>query len=434
MKMKKIKRIRYSLDASMQRSMSASAHQLVAVGTIIFVSFPLLYFIWTVLFPQPYEHLGLRLFGSLLGLGLILTPYWPASAKAFMPWYWFLTILYTLPFLFTYLFLMNNASDVSAMSLLCGAFLLVLLLDLFSLSVLLFVGLGLAIVCYYLTATPHYIGEEHLEIGLVLLFVVIAGSTVNYKTAMMQQQRLAGMAAAAGMIAHELRTPLLGIKSGAQALTRYTPILFDVYKLAKEHGILSSTIRSNRLLQLEEASERISSEVDYANTIIDMLLIKAGRENTLQNCELEPCSMADCLKEAIDRYPFRSLAVRDKVSWEGDFQFMGSRVLMQHVIFNLLKNALYVIAKMQRGKITIWTKSVKKKNYLYVQDTAKGMTQKQLSRLFDHFYTTTFMGTGIGLSFCKLVMNRFGGDIECESKYGEYTLFILSFPLINNSN
>ena len=58
------------------------------------------------------------------------------------------------------------------------------------------------------------------------------------------------------------------------------------------------------------------------------------------------------------------------------------------------------------------------------------MSLVQLSRLFEHFYTTTFMGTGIGLSFCKLVMNRFGGDIRCEAQEGVYTKFILSFQLV----
>ena len=360
----------------------------------------------------------------------MLTPYWSVAAKPYMPWYWFLTILYALSFFFAYYFLKNQASVISAMSLLCSVFLLVLLVDLFGLTVLLFLGWGLAFLCYYVTSPHIYFGEEHIEMSLVVVFVVIAGSTVNYKTAMLQQQRMAGMAAAAGMIAHELRTPLLGIKSGAQALATYSPMLFAAYNLAKEQGILPSSIRENRVRQLEGVSERIISEIDYANTIIDMLLIKAGRENSLQNCILESCSMADCLGEALARYPFQSDTARALVSWQGDFQFIGSRLLMQHVLFNLLKNALYAIATAQKGEITIWTEHKDKYNYLYVQDTAKGMSLVQLSRLFEHFYTTTFMGTGIGLSFCKLVMNRFGGDIRCEAQEGVYTKFILSFQLV----
>lgn len=430
-----IKKIVRHLDESMQRSLSHSTHQLVAVGAIAFVGFPLFYLIWVYWFPQSYENLSLRLLGSLLGLGLMLTPYWPVRFKNYLSWYWFLTLLFTLPFFFTFMFLMTQASVISAMSLLCSIFLLVLLVDLLSLSIVLSLGIGLALISYYLFSPKMYFGEEHIEMALVIFFTIVAGSTLNYKTAMLQQQRLAGMAAAAGMIAHELRTPLLGIKSGAQALVNYLPGLLEGYQLAKEQDLISVPLRDRRLNQLEGVSNRIVSEIDYANTIIDMLLVKAGRENSLQHCILETCSMAECLGEAIARYPFLSPAERTLIHWDGDFQFRGSKLLMQHILFNLIKNALYAIATERRGEITIRAEEGEKLNYLYFKDTAKGMSSQQLSRLFNHFYTTTFMGTGIGLSFCKLVMSGFGGSIICEAQEGEYALFILSFPkVVDTSN
>ena len=101
---------------------------------------------------------------------------------------------------------------------------------------------------------------------------------------------------------------------------------------------------------------------------------------------------------------------------------------MQHVLFNLLKNALYAIESAQKGEITMWVASAEKSNCLYFKDTGKGMDERQLLRLFDHFYTTTYMGTGLGLSFCKLVMLRFGGNISCEAVEDKYTQFMLTFP------
>ena len=114
----------------MQRSLSSSAHQVVVVGALAFFGFPFFHWIWSEWFPQPYENLWLRLLGSLLGFGLMLTPHWPAWSKRYMPWYWFLTLLYSLSFFYAYSFLMNQASVISAMTLLCSVFLLVLLVDL----------------------------------------------------------------------------------------------------------------------------------------------------------------------------------------------------------------------------------------------------------------------------------------------------------------
>lgn len=426
--MLQIKKIVRHLDNSMQRSLSNSSHQLVAVGALAFVGFPLFYFIWAYWYPQPYENLNLRLVGSLLGLGLMLTPNWPVRYKKYLSWYWALVVLFALPFFYTFIFLMSQASVISSMSLLCGVFFLVLLVDLLSLSILLVLGVGLALACYYFFSPHIYFGEEHIEMAIVIIFTIIVGSTLNYKTALLQQQKLAGMAAAAGMIAHELRTPLLGIKSGAQALVQYLPGLMQGYQLAKEQELIASPLRDRRLQQLEGVSTRIVSEINYANTIIDMLLVKAGRENSLHHCILESCTIAECLTEAIARYPFQSPRERTLITWIGDFQFKGSKLLMQHVLFNLIKNALYVIATAQRGEINIWTELGDKFNYLYFKDTAKGMTGQQLSQLFNHFYTTNYLGTGIGLSFCKLVMNGFGGNIICDAVEGEYALFTLSFP------
>lgn len=364
------------LDQSMQRSLANSAHQLVLFGALAFFGFILFYWVWACWLPQPYENFFLRLIGSLLGLGLMIHPYWPEKAKDYLPWYWFITILYTLSFFFAFSFFMNRATAVSALSLICSVFLLVLLVDLLSLAVFLIIGWGLAFLAYLLITPEFYIGQPHLEVFLVLLFAIVTGSTVNYKTAMLQHQRLAGMAAAAGMIAHELRTPLLGIKSGAKAMVKYSPKLLQGYQLAKEHGLLQVGLRDRRINQLALVSERIINEIDYSNTIIDMLLVKAGRENFLENCSLEYCSMADCLKEAMSRYPFQNSRERSLIHWQGDFVFNGSRLLMQHVLFNLIKNALYAIATTQRGQIEIWTESSPKYHYLYFKDTGKGMSKK----------------------------------------------------------
>jgi len=57
-----------------------------------------------------------------------------------------------------------------------------------------------------------------------------------------------------------------------------------------------------------------------------------------------------------------------------------------------------------------------------------------LPHIFTRFYTWSAdrnqsTGTGIGLAFCRSVMESFGGTIDCKSQLGEYTEFTLAFPL-----
>jgi signal transduction histidine kinase len=59
------------------------------------------------------------------------------------------------------------------------------------------------------------------------------------------------------------------------------------------------------------------------------------------------------------------------------------------------------------------------------------MPAEVTARIFDHFFTKTRHGTGVGLAYCKMVMEDLGGDMTCESVKGEYTHFILHFPVLN---
>lgn len=342
--------------------------------------------------------------------------------------YWFFILLYSVSFFFAYSFLMNQASMIAALFLLTIVCLLLLLVDLVNFVLLLLLGWSLALICYFFLSPVHYFGKEHVQVILILMFLIVTGSIIKYKTIRQQQRHVTGLAATASMLAHELRTPLLGIKSGSQVLADYLPQLLHVYELAQGQHLLVPNLSEKKLKQLEGVNERIIREIDDINMIVDMFLVKASGEYGLQNISFESCSIGDCLSEALAHYPFKSKQERALVNWQGDFIFIGSRLLMQHVFFNLLKNALYAIESAQKGQIQIWVDCGDKMNTVYFKDTAQGMSKQQLAQLFTPFYTTTFMGTGVGLAFCKLVMNHFGGEIDCEAQEGKYTQFALSFP------
>ena len=140
--------------------------------------------------------------------------------------------------------------------------------------------------------------------------------------------------------------------------------------------------------------------------------------------------MVGCLNEALQRYVFQG-SERDLVfcDIDNDFYFVGDKILVVHVLFNLFKNALYYIASAQKGKIYIRLEKRENKNLLYFKDTGKGIAKDVLPYIFDRFYSKTEGGVGIGLSFCKMAMEWMGGDIICRSIENEYTEFVLHFPM-----
>ncbi|MDQ2695131.1 MAG: HAMP domain-containing histidine kinase, partial [Pseudomonadota bacterium] len=262
-------------------------------------------------------------------------------------------------------------------------------------------------------------------------FAVSTGGILNYRhqLGLRAQERLDTMVAVGSNIAHELRTPLLGIKSGAAGLKRYLPDLLESHRLARAHGLAVPEIRDVHARALAAVLERIEMETDYSNAIIDMLLMNAGRKS-VDPADFSLHSMSACIHRMLARYPFKTPWERQRIQWrdDQDFLFWGSDILMIHVLFNLLKNAQYFVARAGKGSIRIHLECGKDFNYLYFKDTGTGIPQAVLPHIFKRFYTTREEGSGIGLSFCAMVMQQFGGMIDCRSEPGEYTEFVLAFP------
>lgn len=97
----------------------------------------------------------------------------------------------------------------------------------------------------------------------------------------------------------------------------------------------------------------IIAETNYSNTIINMILINVDQQSINQR-EFQACSIAHCIDEALQRYPFQS-EERDFIQWDkvNDFRFMGKEILTVHIFFNLLKNAIYYVKASRKGKRTI---------------------------------------------------------------------------------
>jgi len=240
----------------------------------------------------------------------------------------------------------------------------------------------------------------------------------------------------AGNIAHELRTPLLSILAAAKGTGNYMPTLVNAYRKARQFDQDLTPIRDSHLSTLADTLTDIIQETNHSLTIIDMLLMNIrGMEIGAE--AYSSLSMRDCINESLQRYPFRDdQKEMIEVTGSQDFHFRGVKLLMVHVYYNLIKNALYAIAcNGGTGKITISIRTGDKQNHVYFKDTGHGIDPSIMPYIFDNFYSARSNhnegNIGIGLSFCKNVLAHFNASIECESEEGLYTEFILSFPVLD---
>jgi signal transduction histidine kinase len=241
--------------------------------------------------------------------------------------------------------------------------------------------------------------------------------------------RLMGMS-----LAHELRTPLRAISASAVGTNNKLPSLLAIFKIATDQGIEIPAgypdIFPSDITFLEGIFKTIELETEAAFSVIDMLLIK-GNLSKIDKAKFTNCKISTCINNALKRYPFKPGEEKLVEYRGGDFTYHGDTLLVVHVLFNLIKNALYYVKRARKGSIKIWIDNKEFTNILHFKDTGTGISSDNLSHMFEQFFSTESNGTGIGLAFCKLVMQSMDGAIECSSVEGEYTEFILTFPKVS---
>lgn len=173
--------------------------------------------------------------------------------------------------------------------------------------------------------------------------------------------------------------------------------------------------------------------VKRGTQVISMILDEV-REKPISRNSFVHAHAAQVTRKAIDEYGFESAAERSKIIFNSkrDFMFRINETMYLFVLFNLIKNALYVLESRPEGTIFVTIEPGEGENLVKIRDTGPGISPAILPRLFDPYFTASKKGgTGLGLSYCKRVMRAFKGDITCSSEDGSYTEFVLHFPLVN---
>lgn len=284
----------------------------------------------------------------------------------------------------------------------------------------------------YLSSKIPLHDEEKSVVGVVTIAVDISEHKKRQKFVLDEKVKVLQLMG--GAIAHELRTPLATINLAAQAVENILPSLFQAYHLAVDHKLMEPIAQESRFKLLETVFKNIKEEVKASNVFINNMLLNI-QDLAVEPKDMEVLSMRQSVEEAIARYPFDERPRKfTHVHLDYDFLFRGMPVLMQHVIFNLLRNGIYYVleASKENAGIEIWTERGEDGwNLLHFKDTGAGIPAEDMGHVFERFFSKRYHGTGVGLAFCKQVITQFGGAITCDSKEGQYTHFTMRFPSVD---
>ena len=431
------------------------------VGLVGLLGFPTYYVIWKFLFPQTYENFTMRLLGFALFAPLMFFKSIPEKIKAHFDWYFLAAFTYTIPFFFCFMLIKNEFSFVWHLSTIASIFLLIIILYdwlLITLSILL--GTIFAILCVLITDGKIDMSNFNFEAIPIYFFSLFGGLLFNYRNELSNQAKATflieknkSMKALAGSIAHELRNPLSAIGMCADNIKMSINegqklIANELENVSKQE---SSQIESNlsaisrNFSDIAEVNQYSEMAVKQANSVINMILADLSDKPLLAS-DFAIFRVKEILPKIIASYSFASEKERQKVRFiesnEYDFAFKAVFERLQFIIFNLLKNSLYYLHQFPQAEVAVGFEphqiDGQKFNTIFVLDNGPGIPKEILPKLFEDFFTSgKTSGTGLGLAFCKKNMKQFGGDIICESRYGEgkqgETKFSLLFPVIKIS-
>lgn len=113
----------------------------------------------------------------------------------------------------------------------------------------------------------------------------------------------------------------------------------------------------------------------------------------------------------------------------------ADRGMIEQVLINLLKNAVEACTGSPSPEVRVEAFRRDGLPVITISDNGSGIVPEALDKVFVPFFTTKPGGSGIGLSVCRQIMNRHGGNITVASEMEKGTVFTMLFPgtMVNKS-
>ncbi len=215
-------------------------------------------------------------------------------------------------------------------------------------------------------------------------------------------------------IAHEVKNPLMSIRTFAALLV---------------------TRRGDQQVQ-DMFAEFVPDEVDRISRLIDGLLNyakPAKREVSMVDVEraIEECRY---LTQAVVKQGY----IKVEVQTEAGLMIQVDKNQLKQVLINIILNGIESMERKLNGEsekregslfLKIESRAEDQQVVIMIEDQGCGMTEKEIRRCTDPFFTTKSTGSGLGLALSKSYIEENGGVLYIESKQFEYTKITMKFNM-----
>jgi PAS domain S-box-containing protein len=269
------------------------------------------------------------------------------------------------------------------------------------------------------TSTSIFHDQDQQMLGALM---VLTDITVlkQLEAQIRRSDRLASLGTLSAGMAHEIKNPLVSIKTFAQLLPeRYQDSDFR-----------------------ETFSNLIGHEIDRIDSLVNQLLRFARPTKPL----LKPVHVHEVLEKSLNLLGHRLYQKEIKLarSLQANVDTIRADAdQLEQVFLNFFLNAMDAMKKGGELAVTTqvqtderWIAAITRSNgesgevlHITIRDTGEGIRKEDIPHVFDPFFTTKDYGTGLGLSVVHGIIQEHGGQIEVESEVQKGTAFHILLPL-----
>ena len=223
---------------------------------------------------------------------------------------------------------------------------------------------------------------------------------------LIRSEKLAAIGQLASGVGHELRNPLGAIKNA----------VFYIRRRITKTDLPTTEPRVLEFLDI------IDEEVYVANKVITDLL----GFSRVARPTVSPVSVAGLIEDTL-----RHTLLPENIELIKDINenlpmIMVDADQIRQVFMNIILNAQQAMAG--GGYLSIKARSQGEFVAVAFADTGGGIPESDINKVFDPLFTTKAKGIGLGLSVCKNILERHGGNIRVESEVGKGATFTVFLP------